>query len=760
MVFLFRISLEPYAALKAMNPSHPELWYEDNATPRFGIMQVDPRGKMVALEITLGENGIDYSKTVIPSPASISTLLPSSTSTTTTTTEEEDILHLEELPNFDNALSPEEAEAFLSYLTARHVAPPLVLAFFGGDRIGQLLNRRLQGIVESVLFEPLEYSNTNEFQNATSGHSLPRIPATHRSELGTMYGVAMTEATHTPDAILEPLLNVCRSAADKCIGDYRSSFVDLLCYVVRIAIRFVDMCRYLNVSTLKLIALEHFLTSTASPLLSMWASEAFRANSVAKEIQIHAHLALIHAPKTSTTEKTSKIEDVRTFSSSSSYVVTWHSKTEASESALQEGGETEKESKDATNPFAGNDMMMQMFGSMSRKGQKSSSEVTEIKSFRTPTRKVFDLIDLSRDSILRWFMVDAKPNELDSVLQSIVSVGQRREAAPCASDDNDINETNGTNDINETNETNEPNETNETNNQDNEQKENHENKELKENKEKTQTKISLNEWHGWQPDNQKPLCCNQTIQSPHPYLPSTDSYQTVSFPGASKVSIFFDTNCATEEERDYVTIYRDETFTDFWGKKKKISGTDGWPGSGGRPPMVIPSDSFVVHFHSDASIQNWGFKLDAKAPVNLEKATQLLEKEKEKQEKKTLEHTMLGLYACQRALAECLNDYEAAIVWMNENRTLLLQEEKEQQEEKRRLDENNGDPGDPTTSSSDSSRGLYKDPVGSIRVNVQTSEIYLRDRMLMPVPSQMASHPTFLDIFGKGSEPFCAVVSR
>ena len=235
---------------------------------------------------------------------------------------------------------------------------------------------------------------------------------------------------------------------------------------------------------------------------------------------------------------------------------------------------------------------------------------------------------------------------------------------------------------------------------------------------------------------------------------STDSYQTVSFPGASKVSIFFDTNCATEEERDYVTIYRDETFTDFWGKKKKISGTDGWPGSGGRPPMVIPSDSFVVHFHSDASIQNWGFKLDAKAPVNLEKATQLLEKEKqEKQEKKTLEHTMLGLYACQRALAECLNDYEAAIVWMNENRTLLLQEEKEQQEEKRRLDENNG-------ASSASSRGLYKDPVGSIRVNVQTSEIYLRDRMLMPVPSQMASHPTFLDIFGKGSEPFCAVVSR
>ena len=32
----------------------------------------------------------------------------------------------------------------------------------------------------------------------------------------------------------------------------------------------------------------------------------------------------------------------------------------------------------------------------------------------------------------------------------------------------------------------------------------------------------------------------------------------------------------------------------------------------------------------------------------------------------------------------------------------------------------------------DVSRGLYCDPMGSVQVNIQTCEVYLRDRMLMP----------------------------
>ena len=46
------------------------------------------------------------------------------------------------------------------------------------------------------------------------------------------------------------------------------------------------------------------------------------------------------------------------------------------------------------------------------------------------------------------------------------------------------------------------------------------------------------------------------------------------------------------------------------------------------------------------------------------------------------------------------------------------------------------------------SRGLFQDPVGCVRINLQTSEIYFRDRMLMPVPADIASHPDFLNVFG------------
>ena len=37
-----------------------------------------------------------------------------------------------------------------------------------------------------------------------------------------------------------------------------------------------------------------------------------------------------------------------------------------------------------------------------------------------------------------------------------------------------------------------------------------------------------------------------------------------------------------------------------------------WPGAAG-PGLTIPGDSFVVHFHSDASKEDWGFKLTAVA---------------------------------------------------------------------------------------------------------------------------------------------------
>lgn len=86
----------------------------------------------------------------------------------------------------------------------------------------------------------------------------------------------MAEANHTPDAILGPLLAICRSAADKCIGSYKSSFVDLLLFVLRLATRFRAMVIWHHKEKQKLMLdIESFLIDTASPLLVLWSKEAF-----------------------------------------------------------------------------------------------------------------------------------------------------------------------------------------------------------------------------------------------------------------------------------------------------------------------------------------------------------------------------------------------------------------------------------------------------------------------------------------------------
>lgn len=74
----------------------------------------------------------------------------------------------------------------------------------------------------------------------------------------------------------------------------------------------------------------------------------------------------------------------------------------------------------------------------------------------------------------------------------------------------------------------------------------------------------------------------------------------------------------TEPEFDSLSIYRDESRTETWGAAKYSGGragsTSNWPGVDG-PPLNIPASSFVVHFSSDGSNNDWGFALIAEALV-------------------------------------------------------------------------------------------------------------------------------------------------
>eukprot|EP00467_Chlorarachnion_reptans_P010822 CAMPEP_0114525784 /NCGR_PEP_ID=MMETSP0109-20121206/22631_1 /TAXON_ID=29199 /ORGANISM="Chlorarachnion reptans, Strain CCCM449" /LENGTH=5518 /DNA_ID=CAMNT_0001707433 /DNA_START=63 /DNA_END=16619 /DNA_ORIENTATION=+ len=269
------------------------------------------------------------------------------------------------------------------------------------------------------------------------------------------------------------------------------------------------------------------------------------------------------------------------------------------------------------------------------------------------------------------------------------------------------------------------------------------------------------EWRGWNSVASKPLVCSTILESAHPYKPSMDYYQTVRFPGAPYISIYFDEKSSTEEFSDFVTIYKDESCTTFWGKERKLSGpaSRGWPGAGGRPPLVIPADFFVLHFHSDRTVEDWGFRLTAAAPVSAQ-AARTLSQEQDKNGQP------VGIQVAQHALMKTLNDTEAARKEIRNNLDKIKEIMAREGIESKLDQEAKG-----------ASIGLYRDPMGTVQVNLQTAEVYLRNRMLMPVPADIANHRDFHDVFdaarakkrgqrtgidskGSAESLFCAIVEN
>ena len=107
----------------------------------------------------------------------------------------------------------------------------------------------------------------------------------------------------------------------------------------------------------------------------------------------------------------------------------------------------------------------------------------------------------------------------------------------------------------------------------------------------------------------KPL----VYESAHPYDHNKDEYIEVSVKGASKLILTFDPQCATESGCDYVKIYKDNSRSEVWGETTYTGGKDGgesnWPCLKGRPPLVVPASSFVLYFHSDGSVNAWGWRI-------------------------------------------------------------------------------------------------------------------------------------------------------
>jgi len=91
-------------------------------------------------------------------------------------------------------------------------------------------------------------------------------------------GVLFHEIMFAPDATLSPLLALCNSALEVCIGDFQSTFVPLLLFIIRFAVRvraffYHPVCTHRQ-STLDLLSrLNTFFNAMAKPLLFKWLAQ-------------------------------------------------------------------------------------------------------------------------------------------------------------------------------------------------------------------------------------------------------------------------------------------------------------------------------------------------------------------------------------------------------------------------------------------------------------------------------------------------------
>eukprot|EP01087_Luapelamoeba_hula_P004848 TRINITY_DN1482_c0_g1_i1.p1 TRINITY_DN1482_c0_g1~~TRINITY_DN1482_c0_g1_i1.p1 ORF type:complete len:4317 (-),score=602.49 TRINITY_DN1482_c0_g1_i1:51-13001(-) len=145
---------------------------------------------------------------------------------------EDDVLHIKNLPSFEEALGQRDAELLISYLTVPYMRLPLVMTFFSTeDRIHSLKSKQLQEVLDSVLFEPGRYLP------AWLNKEPHDVPTSEPELLATPYGMLINELHRSPAGLIDSTLKLLRFALDLDTGSAHSSTVDIILYVMRVAIR-------------------------------------------------------------------------------------------------------------------------------------------------------------------------------------------------------------------------------------------------------------------------------------------------------------------------------------------------------------------------------------------------------------------------------------------------------------------------------------------------------------------------------------------
>ena len=207
--------------------------------------------------------------------------------------------------------------------------------------------------------------------------------------------------------------------------------------------------------------------------------------------------------------------------------------------------------------------------------------------------------------------------------------------------------------------------------------------------------------------------------------------------------------------------------TAYFGARRRYSGErqKDWPGVAGVAPLTISSDRCFVHFHSDASVGLRGFKLTAKAPVSEEKTTELLESlrglmhsrdnaaatasagsdynEDEVGVDISEEDNRISRFACGLALQATNNQADRALAFLHSNHEGLHDEA---HREMAKLEQAGA-------------QGIFRNRHTGLQVSLQTGELVVGGKAMLPMPAHVAGHRDFRDAMGY-RVPLCSVIAH
>jgi len=146
---------------------------------------------------------------------------------------EDDILHLRNLPTFDDSLTASDSELLLSFLTEPYLRIPLVMSFFATeDRIHSLKQPQLRNLLDAVLWEP------GKFNSVEQSKEVPvEVPTSKPELLSTAHGLMLSELHRSPTAVLQATVKLLKLALDLNTGTCHGSTTEVILFVCRLASR-------------------------------------------------------------------------------------------------------------------------------------------------------------------------------------------------------------------------------------------------------------------------------------------------------------------------------------------------------------------------------------------------------------------------------------------------------------------------------------------------------------------------------------------